>query len=71
MELNEREKKEKLCLEILSLQADFRIKPMSMSILKKMSLAWLTDCYNQLKEAEDQSLNQRVSLKNLTLFIFN
>lgn len=58
MELNEREKKQKLCLEILSLQADFRIKPMSMKVLKQMSLAWLTDCYNQLKEAEDRLKNK-------------
>jgi hypothetical protein len=52
MQLTEREEKLKLCQQIISLQADFRIKTPQMSVLRNMRLDWLKEYLQQLKNAE-------------------
>lgn len=50
------DEKQKMVLNILSLQADLHVPRGNMDNLLKMPDNWLQDCYNQLKEADNKLL---------------
>lgn len=50
------DEKQKMVLEILSLQADLNVPRGNMNYLLKMPDNWLQDCYNSLKEADNKVL---------------
>ena len=56
--LSEADKKKLMALEILSLQADLLVPRGNISVLEKMSVAWLQDCLDQLKSAEGMYRSQ-------------
>ena len=53
------QEKQKLALQILSLQADLKVPRTNMSLLLKMPENWLKDNLESLKKAEAQELNMK------------